>query len=176
MKKIFYTDKSAYTSSEEAIQYLLKKTFGIVDAHILKTDNGKPYLSNTQDVPLFFSVSHTKNLLFIAFSKENIGIDAEYTTRHIHYAPIIKKFPSIEQNEIHSTADFLQHWLAKESTIKWLGGSIAKDLNNLAFFKNQIYYNESPLPVHITFEKYDDTILAICSETPWEELKIHPFP
>ena len=176
MEKIFYTDKSAYTSSQEAIEYLLKKIFGIVDARILKTDNGKPYLSNVHDVPLFFSVSHTKNLLFIAFSKENIGIDAEYATRRVHYAPIIKKFPQMEQNEIHSTADFLQHWLAKESAIKWLGGSIAKDLDNLAFYKNQVYYNNSHLPVHITFQRFNDTILAICSETAWEEAIIHSFP
>ncbi len=176
MEKIFYTAKSAYASSEEAIEYLLEKIFGIAHAHILRNENGKPYLSNAQDIPLFFSVSHTKNFLFVAFSKRNIGIDAESTTRYIDYAPIVKKFPFNEQSEIQSTSDFLQHWLAKESTIKWLGGSIAKDLNRLTFYKNQVYYKDLPLPVHITFQACKDTMLAICSETAWEEVTILPFP
>ena len=167
MEKIFYTNKDNYATSEEAVTYILKTYFQIKDVAIHRNKNGKPYIFDMlspQNPPLFFSVSHTKGTLFIIFSDKNIGIDGETKDREINFAPIVKKFPKSEQEEIVTTLDFLQHWTAKESTIKWLGGTIAKDLYYLSFYQQQIFHQEKALPVKITFVEFKNTILAICSE------------
>ena len=171
MEKIFYTNKCNYPSSEEAVKYLLKEYFGIANAEIVKNENGKPYLVQQNDLPLFFSISHTKDWLFIAFSRNNIGIDAECMDRKVDYQPIVKKFSLNEQKEIQTTPDFLHHWTAKESAIKWLGGSIAKDLNSLSFINGKLAYKGEQLPVKITFKNFENILLAICAESD-----LHPTP
>ena len=164
MEKIFYADKSAYSTSEEAVQQLLSRHFGINNAIITRNENGKPFLHVSRDSKLFFSISHTKDYLFITFSQNNIGIDAESLTRNIDYLPIIKKFHIDEQITIKSQKDFLYHWTAKESTIKWLGGSIAKDLKNLIFIDNQMKYKGISLPVFFHFQEFNGHIITLCSE------------
>ena len=175
MEKIFYTNKCNYPSSEQAVKHLLEKYFGIKDANIVKNENGKPYLVE-QDVPLFFSISHTKDWLFIAFSQSNIGIDAEYLDRKVIYQPILKKFSLDEQKEMQTTTDFLHHWTAKECTIKWLGGSIAKDFNSLSFTNGKMTYKGELLPAKITFTQFENILLAICNEKGFTPTSFFPFP
>ena len=164
MEKIFYTDKSAYLDSESAIKQVLSEYFNLKSVTIARNEHGKPYLENGREIPLFFSVSHTENRLFIAFSDENVGIDVENLSRQTDYLPIIKRFSPEERKEILSPADFLRHWVAKESTIKWLGGSIAHDLHKLRFVENRLFYGEIEIPAHLTFHSFERYILSICSE------------
>ncbi len=176
MEKIFYTNKHNYPSSEEAVKDLLKRYWGIEDANISKNENGKPFLTQQEEFSLHFSITHTKDWLFVAFSKKNIGMDAEYIDREVDYHPIVKKFPLDEQKEIHSTSDFLHHWTAKESAIKWLGGSIAKDFNSLSFTDNKITHNGEWLPAKITFKRFENILLAICSENDFNPTPFTAFP
>ena len=164
MEKIFYTDKSAYPDSQTAIQRVLSEYFNLKNVNILRNEHGKPYLENGREIPLFFSVSHTENRLFIAFSDENVGIDAENLSRQTDYLSIIKRFAPEERKEILSPADFLRHWVAKESAIKWLGGSIAHDLHKLRFVDNFLFYGEIEIPAHLVFHPFESYLLAICSE------------
>ena len=164
MIKVFYVDKIEYPNSEKAIQHLLSHHFGINNAKIIKTENGKPYLQSLDNRNLFFSISHTKELLFIAFSNKNIGIDAEHLTRSINYQAILKKFSIEEQHQIQTKKDFLKHWTAKEATIKWLGGTIATDLKKLTFSNESMHYNCSPLPILLNFQEIDEHLVCICSE------------
>lgn len=164
MEKIFYTDKSAYPDSQTAIRCVLSEYFNLKNVEILRNERGKPFLVNGNELSLFFSVSHTENRLFIAFSDENVGIDAENLTREIDYLPIMKRFSIEERKEILSPADFLRHWVAKESAIKWLGGSIARDLHKLRFVENRLFYGEIEIPAHLIFHSFENYILAICSE------------
>ena len=164
MEKIFYTDKSAYPDSQTAVKHVLSERFNLKSAAIERNEHGKPFLVNGKELSLFFSVSHTKNRLFIALSDENVGIDAEDCNRQIDYLPIIKRFSPEERKEILSPADFLRHWVAKESAIKWLGGSIAHDLQKLRFVENRLYYGEIEIPVNLVFHSFENYILAICSE------------
>ena len=164
MEKIFYTDKSAYPDSESAIKQVLSEYFNLKNVVITKNEHGKPYLENGREISLFFSVSHTQNRLFIAFSDENVGIDVENLSRKTDYLPIIKRFSSEERKEILSSADFLRHWVAKESAIKWLGGSLAHDLQKLRFVENRLFYGEIEIPAHLTFHSFENYVLAICSE------------
>lgn len=164
MEKIFYTDKSAYPDSQTAIRCVLSEYFNLKNVEILRNEHGKPYLENGREIPLFFSVSHTENRLFIAFSDENVGIDAENLARQTDYVSVIKHFAPEERKEILSPADFLRHWVAKESAIKWLGGSIARDLHKLRFVEDRLFYGEIEIPAHLAFHSFEGYLLAICSE------------
>ena len=173
MEKIFYTTRTAYSDTNKAIKALLAREFGVENAHIVRSETGKPYLAELEQ-RLFFSVSHTNERLFIAFSDENVGLDAEYAERSVAYQAIVKKFPVDERKEILSSSDFLRHWTVKEAAIKWLGGSLAHDLYKLSYTNDNLLYGEVALPrVYIrTFEKY---ILALCGERDFSQTEILPF-
>lgn len=160
MEKIFYADKIAYPSSIEAVQKILSSVFGI-NSKILRTKNGKPYLPQGD---LHFSVSHTKDRLFIAFSSENVGVDAEKVDRKIKYSAILKKFDKTEQSSVFSTEDFLRLWTVKESVVKYMGGSIASDLTKIAYRNGKIFYDGKELPCVITQLTFEGYILSFCGK------------
>ena len=143
---------------------------------ITKNENGKLYIHSPKNLGLFFSISHTNDLLFVAFSEENIGIDTENINRNVHYSPIIKKFSASEQSEICSKNDFFTHWTAKEAAIKWLGSSISKDLNALSFIEGKMQYNETTLPLYFSFYIFNEHLVAVCGETDTDNIQFTPFP
>ncbi len=164
MEKIFYANTNRFSSSEQAIKQILSTHLQLHLATVEKNEGGKPYLKNCGNTPLFLSVTHTADRLFVAVSDENVGIDAENVSRFVDYTPIVKKFAHEEQVEIENVTQFLYHWTAKESAIKWIGGSIAHDLFKLKFIKNKLYYGEIELPAHLAFLVKDGVLLAVCSE------------
>ena len=166
MYKIFYMDKCADGQTDSAIQRVLSNYFEMPNADILRTENGKPYIESN---PLFLSVSHTKDKLFLVFADENVGIDAEQMQREVQFCHIVKKFPLEEREEITSIQSFLRHWTAKESVVKWLGGTLARDLYTLTFSNGVMRYREIPLPVHFAFLQLDECLLCLCAEHLQEE-------
>lgn len=174
MEKIFHTKRNTFSSTDEALQTVFSRFFGIHNAKIMR-DKGKPYLQNGEALSLFFSVAHTDNELFIAVSDKNVGIDAEKRTRFVVYEPIIKRFSLAEREEIRNTTDFLFHWTAKESTVKWLGGTLARDLYKLQYVNGQLIHGQVPLPVNLCFLDYQQTILAVCGERDFSKAQILEF-
>ena len=150
-------------SSLAVVEGILAEHFGIVNAKINRTTNGKPYIESPKR-PLYFSVTHTKELLFIAFSDKNIGMDAELLNREVAFQSILRRFSTEEKEEIHSTEDFLRHWIVKESAIKWLGGTIAHDLEKLSYINGILRYEQADFPARITNRLFEKHILSICSE------------
>ena len=163
MEKIFFAESSAFPTSISAVEKILATHFGIVNAQICRTENGKPYLKNPEK-QLFFSISHTKNGLFIAFSDENVGIDAETLDRDVRYKSILRKFPFEEREEITCAEDFLRHWTVKESAVKWLGGTLAHDLSKLSYVNGVLRYERLELPIHVTTLQFQGHLLSVCGE------------
>ena len=157
MEKIFYADKSAFTT-EAALKRIFSVCYGRHSVDILRTDNGKPYVENGP----FFSVTHTKNRLYIAFSNEEIGLDAESLARAPYYETIVKKFSTAEQAEIDCAETFLMHWVVKESAVKYMGGTLALDLYKLEYANGRLSYDHAPLSTKITLLTHDEFILSIC--------------
>ena len=164
MEKIFYVRRNEFENSLCAVRTILAKYFGIQNPVILRTENGKPYLENGP----FFSVTHTKNRLYIAFSEEEIGLDAESITRAPYYETIVKKFSPAEQEEILNAEDFLRHWVVKESAVKYLGGTLAQDLYKLHYAKGKLSYNEQPLSAQINLLRHKEFILSVCGNGKFE--------
>ena len=173
MEKIFYTNRSKYPTTDEALKYVLSQFFDVENPVIVRNENGKKYLSECKE-RIFFSVSHTEETLFIAVSDENVGLDAERTDRNPVFQPIVKKFPLDERKKISSTQDFLRHWTAREAAVKWLGGALAHDLYKLSFIDGIIRYGEAALP-KITFREIAGHILAVCGERDFSQVEALPF-
>lgn len=168
MEKIFYADKAAFPNSISAVKKILSTYFGVTTPKICRTENGKPYLEHPEKM-LFFSVSHTKTSLFIAFSDENVGLDAESLDREVDYLPILRRFSVEERSEIECVEDFLRHWTAKESAVKWLGGTLAHDLNKLTYVKGVLHYKELELPLHLTTMFFQNHVLSVCGEKDFSQ-------
>lgn len=150
-----------YENSNAAISKAVSHALGISNVKIERNENGKPYL---KELPYFLSVSHTGDKTFIALSDENVGIDAELCSRQCEYLPIIKKFSVEERAEIFNLNDFLAHWVVKESAVKWLGGTLAKDLYKLRYEKGELYYGEIRLPVKIALLRFGEYLVGVCGE------------
>lgn len=152
---------------------VFEKYFSVSSTKIKRTENGKPYLESENG--LFFSVSHTDSMLFIAVSDCNVGLDAENEDRKVNYTAIVKKFSLHEQSEIVSNIDFLKNFTAKESAVKFLGGKLALDLNKLQVINGEIVYNNSPLPAILSYPVFDGYILAVCCEKDFSSAEFIPL-
>lgn len=172
MEKIFYADRSAYPTTDEAVRTVLAHHFGVENAEIVRNENGKPYLKDGKS--LFFSVSHTNTKIFIAVSDENVGLDAERAERETAYHAIVKKFSPSERKEIVCTQDFLRHFTAKEAAVKWLGGTLAHDLYKLSYINGVLTYGEAALPP-VSFPFFEGYILAVCGERDFSNVQCVPI-
>ena len=170
MGKIFYANKSGFTT-EAALQNIFSTYYGKANVTILRTKNGKPYVESGPH----FSVTHTQNRLYIAFSDEEIGLDAEHLLRETNYAPITKKFSKTEQAEITCATEFLQHWIVKESAVKHLGGTLAVDLKPLDYTNGHLTYHGQPFPAKITLLQHEDFILSVCGNEDFENATFIPL-
>lgn len=100
------------------------------DFDILYTDKGKPYL----DINGHISITHSYNMVSVAFSHFPIGIDIE-KKRDDKILNIEKKFIRKDENSWiprnHQLTDFLHIiWGAKESLYKLNGGNLWNFLNH----------------------------------------------
>ena len=137
----------------------------------MRSKNGKPYVENGP----CFSVTHTKNRLYIAFSEEEIGLDAEDLSRVSNYAHIVKKFSPAEQAEITSAKDFLTHWVVKESAVKYMGGTLAVDLKYLDYANACLTYHQQVFPAKITLLQHESFILSVCGNEDFQDAVFIPL-
>ena len=101
---------------------LLEQLYGGPLPEIRRTKLGKPYFV---DSPLHFSVSHTKNYVFVALSDRPIGIDAEELDRDIKLSLAEKFLSPGEFAQYEQAADkrlaLLRFWVLKEAAGKCTG-------------------------------------------------------
>ncbi len=166
MEKIFYADTTKY-SSELALRKILSSHYGIANASILRTEHGKPYVENGPA----FSVTHTRNRMYIIVDKDTIGIDSESISRLPFYDTIVKKFAEIEQAEITSAEEFLKHWVVKESAVKYLGSTLALDLKNFTYVNGKLTYKDEAFPATLSLLTHEDYLICICGAKHYENVE-----
>lgn len=96
---------------------------------ILFTQKGKPYFENN---PVYFSVSHSGDLIVCALNETKIGIDVEEITE---FNPkLIDRICSSTEKEYigASKSKFFEIWTAKEAYSKILGEGLSIGLKNIA--------------------------------------------
>ncbi len=161
METIYVTDCELY-DSESFVKKLSAEKFHLSNPVIAREFHGKPYFENVSN--LHFSVTHTQGKLFVVFSNKKIGLDAEKLDRVVNFKPLLKRIhPSFR---INTSSEFLRLFTAKESVVKWLGGTLAQDCKRIFFTPSfdRVQYCNEKLPVCITHLEFDDFILAVCSE------------
>ena len=106
-------------------KYLAQTGIALNDKTIYRTQNGKPYL-NCNDI--FLGISHSHDVLLIAFDNKNFGIDCEKICEH-NVDGISKRFFSLSEQESTNKSDdklleFLTIWTKKEAYIKCFGKTL----------------------------------------------------
>ncbi len=114
----------------EFVKYIAYKDFGAKseDIKFKTTSNGKPYIENANGFN--FSISHSGNLVAVAISFEEIGIDIE-KVRKVNLQLCDRFFTKNEKAYITAYHDFenerfFEIWTKKEAYIKFQGSSISK--------------------------------------------------
>lgn len=92
----------------------------VYDIHNLDIElrNKKPYFVSNE---IFFSISHSKDIVLVAFNNSNIGADIEYMKDGKNYKLIMNRYGHKVSNP--SKKDFYRFWTVHEAEIK-LNGDI----------------------------------------------------
>jgi len=97
---------------------------------IIRHSSGKPLVRGVQG--LYLSVSTTAHAVVIGLASQEIGIDAEITSRRVSYLEIARRFFTQEELEWILLADnsdkqkerFFALWTAREASVKLDGSGI----------------------------------------------------
>lgn len=118
------------------------------------------------------SLSHCIDGLFIGWSTTNIGVDLERSDRLFNAKSIANIYFSREEKEMIQSLEkekilpkVLSYWVRKEAAIKFLRGSIFKDLSNLEYLEEskQIYYKTKGIKINSYLIKYENWFLSIAN-------------
>ena len=109
------------------VKYVLKKYYNISEP-IIVVDNNKPYI---KDKSVKFSISHSKNMLVVAFFEDNIGVDVEFM-RERNFDKLFE-YCQVKYDGYSSKKEFFYHfWTRYEAEIKL--SCRAKKLVTMRFF------------------------------------------
>ncbi len=163
MKKIFYIDISNITLNsinllnvsedrlekankikdenkklQSLISYLLLRyAFSELDIKLEEYEfyymNNKPFI---KDLNYYFNITHSHNIVAIAISDTNVGIDCEFVnyekdlTKVAKYALTIEEYSEfLALNKEDSCNYFYQKWVMKESYFKMLNKGLTKEFS-----------------------------------------------
>lgn len=141
-------------SSQDFLSKILKENYNIDKYELIYNEYGKPFL---KDNKLFFNISHDNNLVVIAISDKNIGIDIEYLTYNRF---VLKKcFNEKEQHKVNDKVnkekEFTKIWVMKEAYVKMKGTGIITDLKDIDTTKIK----------NIDIIDNEEYIIAICKDS-----------
>lgn len=93
------------------VKFIAKNVYNLKDIDIEIIDK-KPYFKTQEK---FFSISHSKNIILVAFSDKNVGVDIEYLENR-DYKSILKRYN--KDFKAATLEDFYKFWTIYESKIK----------------------------------------------------------
>ena len=149
-----YTDRSDAVRcimAEALLKYALTDCGYSILPPIEKNKYGKPIFNSVND--LCFSISHSGDIVLVALSDKQIGVDVEQINRTTDRLGIANKFFSKAEYEyVFSSSDeqqrnerWTQIWTLKESYIKYIGQGLSKRLNTfeVSFSQNGILLTDN---------------------------------
>ena len=117
------------------------------------SEKGKPFFKNAK---FHFSISHSNEILTVAFSKSNVGVDVQFLLLFEYRLALLvcnnDEFDLIA-NSKNRDLEFTKLWTKKESIVKFHGGTVYQDPKN-------ILTNNSDLKVFTKAKK--DYVTSIC--------------
>lgn len=116
-----FADAREYKSGDKKIEHLcglfltkfIAKNVYDVEKLDIEIYKKKPFFVSRE---IFFSISHSKDIILVAFNNSNIGVDIEYMEENRDYESILKRYS--ENIENPSLKDFYRFWTLRESEIK----------------------------------------------------------
>lgn len=123
-----------------AASYLIDeylKTIGLREKDMVYklTKNGKPYFENNESIK--FSISHSKNLVGVAFSDREVGFDIQQV-RNIGSEIYNYVLSDKEKEDVFSAVSeadklnkFFRYWVIKEAILKRDGTGLKRDMENV---------------------------------------------
>lgn len=141
--------KILYITRRSLIRCVLSDYMGMYppDIQIQRDSLGKPYI---QDSEIYFSFSHSRNMVGIAVSKKaSVGIDVQVMKGKCKM-DLLKNsiFSSNEQAAFHKARGedeerslFFDIWTRKEAFIKCIGTGFTMDVQTVSVNQNSIFYN-----------------------------------
>ena len=158
-----------YLYSRGCVRYALSNLFGISPLKIpLKAPPGKPPTLEKGFGNITFS--HCRDALLVGWSSKKIGVDIERSDRIFDANAISKRFYCKQEKtqlallkEKEYRLKSLKLWVAKEASIKWQNGSIAKDISSWEINKNleEAYHKSQNTKIFIISLEYKSWYLAI---------------
>ena len=120
---------------------------------------GKPYIDGN---PVFFSIAHSGNDGVILISDRQCGVDLEVIKKRKTSA-LYRRLTERERAEINEDYTlFLKNWVAKESYIKYLGGTVAW-IKRLEYAGGVLYFDGKKADCDITVDTFEDrAVYAVC--------------
>jgi len=142
--------KLQHRISRAFLKKLLSEKYGITSD--IKEERGKPFL---QDNSLYFSISHSENLIGIAFDRGDIGLDIEFIKSR-NFDDILKYYKLKRETPISET-EFYQIWTSYEAEYKsgtkkhlknfiyggFAGAISSKNDTIHAFYKTEIKHEQN---------------------------------
>lgn len=155
-EKVVCQKKAAYG----LLHYALLKFLNFNDdfSRITKTKNGKPICENYH-----FSISHSGDLVAVALSSDNVGIDIENTNKKFNFERLKKVMLHESEKGITITSpqDLIGLWVKKEAKFKFDGEK--------TFFPNQIV--TARLVHHTKQFEFNGQVYFVCAITKETNIK-----
>lgn len=176
-KLIFRKDKNLSVGSQFILIYALKKQ-GYDFSHLIikKRKNGKPYVENEN---VYFSVSHSGNMVLCGVSDFPIGVDIQEVTDYNRH--VAKRFFKQNEQRAISAAEnpedkkdmFFRIWTLKEAYAKMTGEGLGGFRNFEVVPEKGLLKSFSELGCRL-FEFESDGYKIAASSKDWEsDVQIH---
>ena len=163
--------KTRYTHSRGYIREVLSRLFLISPLEVpLINAIGKPPL--LKESMGYLSLSYSLNNLIICWSLDKVGIDMENRFRNFNAQNLMDRFYFEEEKKNISLSNkqkiresVLQYWVFKEASIKLIGGTIAKNLNQIEIINNKFAKNNlDGSYINLINLSYKDFLIGIASK------------
>ncbi len=154
--------------------YILKSSYGISRFSYHYSENGKPYLENSD---VFFSISHSGSYVLCCVSDNEIGCDIE---RIKDYNPkIAKRFFTEKEAELLERSEnkeitFVSLWTLKESILKKEGTGISGGLDTYCFADYIDKENFTAYGYSFFVCCFGEYVISVCSEHSETEAELVP--
>ena len=139
---------------------------------IICGEKGKPEFD---DIPLYFSLSHSGNYAACALSDMAIGLDIEF--RPEYNKKIAQRyFLQHEQDWLKGAENknsvFAKIWTAKESALKIMGTGLSKGLLSVAVCEDSVITQPEGNRYNVRWYEMDGLCVALCAESIPESIHI----
>ncbi|MFS0554774.1 4'-phosphopantetheinyl transferase family protein [Brevibacillus sp. 179-C9.3 HS] len=133
----FQADRTRYAVAHGLLRRLIGRYTAIApkQVQVACDSNGKPFLygQNNDSEPLFFNLSHSHELVAVAFSRDRfLGVDVEHL-RHIpEMEQLLNYFHPVERDRLlrlprgERQQGFFDCWTRKEAFVKATGKGLSK--------------------------------------------------